>query len=257
MKKIKKSTVMPPVGTSAELENLLSLPLMTIAQERKASAVELFERTTRGALMLAKPYLRSRPDLSEEILAAALRGLWEAAQKYDARRFKARFLTFSAWHIRRTIHELLNESVIYIPLYARNAACTINRGEAVTDAHRKAAESIPRVASLDATCGNDDEGTTLYQFTSDNAELPSRLADLADLRGEISEILSDLPPNWSFILTKRMGLDGQKALSLEQLGKKLKLSRERIRQIEFLALREIRKKLKHREISAKDIALMS
>jgi RNA polymerase sigma factor (sigma-70 family) len=93
--------------------------------------------------------------------------------------------------------------------------------------------------SLDAPVG-DGEDFSLGDNIVDRSELPDVRVANEQLRKEIEVCLDDLTGRERKVLSMRFGLDGGPVLSLQKIGKKIGLSKERIRQIEKKAIRKIR-----------------
>lgn len=98
-----------------------------------------------------------------------------------------------------------------------------------------------RPASLDAPIGDDDTTEFSEIVGDDNAATPFEMLRDKALRQDITEILEELEPREAEILTLRFGLDGNKPLTLEDVGRKFKVTRERIRQIQNIALHKLRR----------------
>lgn len=239
-------------GTSLKLDELLALPLLERSEMNTATPLELFERNTRAALHIAGSFIRRAPDLSEEFIAAALRGLWAAASRYDPAR--GLFLPYAAWSIRRELGDVeRNQKTMHIPRHALRAHYAVLQGTA-TELDKKRAANLPTVSSLDYEIG---EKGDLHELTASEEHTPRASVDLADLRAEIDSAIAELPEMSGYIVRKRLGLDGETPQSLEDLAKKYNLTRERIRQIEFEALKTIRSSLARRDFSIRDLSLLS
>ena len=100
-----------------------------------------------------------------------------------------------------------------------------------------------RPASLDAPVGEDNDSATLGDLVGDETAL-SPYEGLGDknLREDLGSMVNSLDPR-SQHHQLRFGLEGQKELTLEEVGKKFKVTRERIRQLEYLALPHLRKQM--------------
>jgi RNA polymerase primary sigma factor len=98
-----------------------------------------------------------------------------------------------------------------------------------------------RPASLDAPIG-DDDATEFSEIVGDESALtPYELLRDKTLRQEVRDILEELDRREAEILTLRFGLDGSKPKTLEEVGKKFKVTRERVRQIQNIALTKLRR----------------
>jgi len=94
--------------------------------------------------------------------------------------------------------------------------------------------------SLDATIGNSEDNTVLGLVEDLNVESPDKKIFDESLKEALNEVLDTLTPSEREILKLRYGLDGDEPLSLQQIGERFKLSKERIRQIEKKAIRKLR-----------------
>jgi RNA polymerase sigma factor (sigma-70 family) len=107
--------------------------------------------------------------------------------------------------------------------------------------------------SLDAP-GRDDEAR-LVDSVADTAAAPgATIARLLRERSDLLSALDDLPANERAVLRHRFGLDGDPPETLDAIGQRLSLSRERVRQIEASALRKLRTLLRARGLDAADLA---
>ena len=107
-----------------------------------------------------------------------------------------------------------------------------------------------RPASLDAPVGEDNDSATLGDLVGDdNAVSPFEGLGEKSLREDLKSMVDSLDPREASIIRLRFGLDGGQELTLEEVGKKFKVTRERIRQLEYLALAKIRRQMqKHDKI---------
>ncbi|MCU0608727.1 MAG: hypothetical protein MUF22_03035, partial [Chitinispirillaceae bacterium] len=113
---------------------------------------------------------------------------------------------------------------------------------------RSAIESSVNPVSLDRQMGDDD--TTIGEYVEDpHAEDPFKRLSLTDLRSHISHVLDTLEPRERDTVVMRFGLDDGRIKTLDEIAAKLKLSDERIRQIEIKALRKLRTAVRADELS--------
>jgi RNA polymerase primary sigma factor len=113
-------------------------------------------------------------------------------------------------------------------------------------AHLKSVSIRP--ASLDAPIGDDGESATFGEIVGDdNAVSPYENVCENNLRTDLARMIKSLDQREADILRMRFGLDGQDELTLEEVGQKFKVTRERVRQLQNLALQKIRKLMKQND----------
>jgi RNA polymerase primary sigma factor len=100
--------------------------------------------------------------------------------------------------------------------------------------------------SLDRPVGDDGDGETLGWFVEDDGPPLEAVAQDQLLSERLGALLETLKPREARVLRLRYGLDGRREHTLEEIGKKLGVTRERIRQIEAQALRRLRHPLRSR-----------
>ena len=97
-----------------------------------------------------------------------------------------------------------------------------------------------RVLSLDAKFGDDEENSLLEVMADDTTESPDKMLLENSLTNEIREALGSLDDREQEVIQLYFGLTGQAEMTLEEIGLRFKLTRERIRQIKEKALRKLR-----------------
>jgi RNA polymerase primary sigma factor len=211
---------------------------------------------------VAKKFAKSAASL-EDIMQAGAIGLMTAVEKFDVRR-GLRFSTYAVPWIKQAIYQELrnNDRAIRRPahiLTQRNRLVRetaqleqiLGRPPADTEIASRLGWPLEQVravktaakdpVSLDEPPGGAGEDSPLMDLTIDKrAEDPAAMAEAAFLRKYIEDILSFLNPVESTVLKMRNGLNDGYSLSLEKCGARLKLSRERVRQIERQALIRLR-----------------
>ncbi len=215
----------------------------------------------RFVVRIAREYMNRGVPL-EELISAGNLGLLIAAERFDETRgFK--FISYAVWWIRQAILEALAHDGRLVRLPA-SRLLLLNRIARASNECLQAQEAVPAedllaqklgvtvetlretltqaqpVRSLDATLGDDDK-RTLADGLSD-PELPPNDAGAEDdsVRRQIQRAMSILDERETEILRLYYGLDGDEPLTLEQIGDRFSLTRERIRQIKERALGRLR-----------------
>jgi RNA polymerase primary sigma factor len=98
-----------------------------------------------------------------------------------------------------------------------------------------------RPASLDAPIGDDESNSFSEVVQDENADTPYEMLEDKTVTGMLEEMVKKLDPREATILRYRFGLDGGSERTLEEVGEKFNVTRERVRQIQNIALRKMRK----------------
>jgi RNA polymerase primary sigma factor len=265
-------------GIKIYLREIGQIPLLTPEQE-----IELAARIKKGdqearALMIrsnlrlvvkiAHDYANLGLPLLDLISEGNI-GLMKAVERFDPAK-GGKLSTYAAWWIKQSIKRALaNQSkTIRLPVHLVDKISKMRRvamqmseelGREPTD--DELAEEVGlsaakvsqlktvaiRPASLDAPISDDD--TTEFGEIVGDAEALTPFERLRDknLRDEVGDLLSVLDEREKKIIFSRFGLDGGKAKTLEEVGKKFGVTRERIRQLQNIALMKLRRALQKKE----------
>ena len=235
-----------------------------LAQRIKAGDQRALEKLTKANLRfvvsVAKQYQNQGLTLPDLINEGNL-GLIKAAQRFDETRgFK--FISYAVWWIRQSILQALAEQsrIVRLPLNKIGSINKINKAYAsLEQAHERppSAEEIAtklemsemdvkesmrnsgRHVSMDAPLVEGEDSNLYDVLNSDDSPNPDDELMVDSLRTEIERSLATLTPREGDVIRLYFGLNGQHPLTLEEIGEKFDLTRERVRQIESKAVRKL------------------
>jgi len=223
-------------------------------------AVEIFASTNQGlVLSVAKKYFGC-PLPIDDLIQAGNEGLLRAIQGYDYTK-GYKFSTYATWWIRqRIVRTLENTSkAVRIPVHMGESIGKYNRTTQELTAQfgrnptveeialatgfskykvKMIQSSIKPVVSLDQVF-SDKEDITLGETLSSKDNVENTVLEIL-LKEKFEEILDTFPPRTAKILSLRYGLNGFPSMTFQEIGEKMGVTRERIRQIEQETFRKIR-----------------
>ncbi len=209
-----------------------------------AAKESLIRANLRFVVNVAKKYQHKGLPL-EDLISEGNIGLMRAIDRFDVDK-GYHFISYAVWWVRQAILSALSEKsrTIRLPTNRALELSKIQKSEGEKTSATGNAASLLLVGreplSLDAPSGPDDDSAPFGETVEDRAA--PRQDDLAIescLREEINAILSSLARKESEIIQYRFGLNGRKPLSLRELGARFRLTKERIRQIEKKAIRQL------------------
>ena len=271
-----------PLGRSnlqLYLQDIGKTPLLTIAEEvtlarrirrhDKAARNHMIAANLRLVVKIAMDYKDFGLPLLDLISEGNI-GLIKAVERFDPRK-GGKLSTYAAWWIKQSIKRgLANQSkTIRLPVHLvdkisrmRKTAMILSErlGREPSDEELAAELQIPtakvahlksvsvRPASLDAPIGDENDSSSFGEIVGDeNAVSPYDGLCEKNLSNDLHAMVDALDEREAEILRLRFGLGGQNELTLEEVGKRFHVTRERIRQLEYIALGKMRKAMTRHE----------
>jgi RNA polymerase primary sigma factor len=265
-------------GLNRYLREIGRIPLLTPQQEIElagkikkgdgAARERMINANLRLVVTIAHDYANLGLPLLDLISEGNI-GLTKAVERFDPTK-GAKLSTYAMWWIKQSIKRALaNQSkMIRLPVHLVDKIAKVRRvslqmsdelGREPTDEELGGEIGIAsgkvarlkslgiRPASLDAPITDDDATEFGAIVGDDDAQTPFEFLRDKNLRGEVDGLIAELDDREKKIIAQRFGLNGGKPKTLEDVGKDFGVTRERIRQLQNIALAKLRRALSKRE----------
>jgi RNA polymerase nonessential primary-like sigma factor len=245
-----------------------------IAEGDESARAAMIEANLRLVVAIGKRYINRGLPFAD-ILEEGNIGLIRAVEKFQYQRgFK--FSTYAVWWIRQAIERaIVNQArVIRLPVHVagmvhtysstvRQLTQTLGHEPSLEDIAKKMKVSVERARnlslvlretySLDMLIGDHEDDTLQNVLKDVNALSPENTSDDLRRREYIDEWLSQLGDVERTVIELRFGLDGENPRTLDSIGKELKITRERVRQIQEQALKKLKTITRERTVTFEEM----
>lgn len=268
----------PSSALTLYMREVGEVPLLTpeqeveLARRVQAGDEQAREHMIRANLRLVVKIAREYENLGLPLLDLINEGnigLMKAVERFDPKK-GAKLSSYSSWWIRQSIRRALanQAKTIRLPVNAVDQICHLKKaaiklrellGREPTEPElaeelgltvrrvNELREAAIRPASLDAPLSDEDSSTLMEVVPDERAEDPYQVFEDRNSLSVLGSLVDRLPERERKIIRLRFGLNGARQLTLEEIGAKFNLTRERIRQLQNLALHKLRRMLEDPE----------
>ena len=260
-----------PDSTRAYIRAIGRIPLLTFEEEQElgkriaegdeVARNRLIESNLRLVVSIAKKYISRTSIPFLDLIQEGNIGLVHAVEKFDYKR-GLKFSTYATYWIKQAISKAIatNSRTIRIPTHIIEALSKMNAATRELFQELKREPTIAEIAlymgesekkvkelsaivkepiSMESTIG-DDEESSIGDLVADDEEAPIEAIYQEEISNTIKSVLSTLEPREADIISMRFGIGYPAPRTLEEIGAYYSLSKERIRQIEAMALKKLR-----------------
>lgn len=272
LKITKQVTNRETISLDKYLQDISKVSLVTAEEEvelarrikmgDQAALEKLTKANLRFVVSVSKQYQNKGLSLPDLINEGNL-GLIKAAQRFDETRgFK--FISYAVWWIRQSILQALAEQarIVRLPLNKIGSINKINKAFALLEQQYEREPSVDEIAdavemspeevkgylkssgkhlSMDAPISSEEDSSDMYEVMEDDGDRgPDNELLHESLRNEIERALTTLTAREAQVVRYYFGIGEKNPLTLEEIGEKFDLTRERVRQIKEKALRRLK-----------------
>ena len=246
---------------TSEVSSNRRTELLEMITDGRAARDHLITANSRLVISVAKKYMKASVTFLDLIQEGNI-GLMRAIKKFDYRRgFK--FSTYATWWIRQAITRAIDDQsrTIRIPVHMNDRIRRMNRAknkliqkndreptpEELAEVLNVPLEKVlymqkiaRRPLSIHMNTGEDDDAEIGDFIENKDSPAPEEQASISNMKEQINAVLEGLPEREVRVLRFRFGLSGEKPYTLHEIGEKMGVTRERVRQIAMQGLQRLR-----------------